>query len=197
MALAQRFVSLTFVMWLFSVNAEDHFYQRFLTLIDTNRPGALPIRSPFLIDTNNTAGKLTNGVLDLRESCAVGEVGGIRLGMRMEEVAAAWGNPTFIWGRCFGGPRFLYTDASVIFAPGSNSVMRIFVGDKLNIRIKGGLTGGSTIDQCVRVLGDPSARTDHPRTYLFYESPRSTLRLSFSEGALWHVQLDTPSVGRK
>ena len=51
------------------------------------------------------------------------------------------------------------------------------------------------IDRFVEVLGEPVARNDdkaHELVDLIYESPRSILRLRFSEGKMFDVFMDSP-----
>jgi hypothetical protein len=170
------------------------FYDRFLSLVDTNAPGALPVRSPLLTDTNNVAAKLTNCIVNLSNACSAGEIGGVRLGMTMEEVTALWGKPRYFHGRCFGGPNFSYEDVNVVFDPSRNSVMLITVK---GARLDGGLSTESSAEQFESVLGNPVTRKERPNFHqldLTYESARSTLRLSFFEGWLQYIQLERPSL---
>jgi hypothetical protein len=171
----------------------DEFYRQFVSLVDTNQPGPLPVRSPLLTDTNNVAPKLSNAVVVLSNVCSRGEIAGVRLGMTMEAVAAAWGKPPTFWGRCFGGPRFWYNDATVAFDPSSNSVMSIIV-HKLP-RLGEGLSGSFSAAQFQAVLGSPAARKedqDIDSLELTYRSPRCVLRLVFSERRLLTIRLDCP-----
>src|SRR5467141_1173381 len=75
------------------LSEEADFYRTFLSMVDTNAERAVAIRSPLLIDTNNAAPKLTNLVMDLAESKENGRLGGIQLGMTMEQIIARWGKP--------------------------------------------------------------------------------------------------------
>jgi hypothetical protein len=186
----RRLLLFVLVVWSATGHGGD-FYRQFLILVDTNQPGALPVASPLLIDTNNSAPKLTNTLVNLSNACARGEIAGVRLGMTMEEVAARWGKPQSLWGRCYGGPRFYYTDASVIFDPSSNSVMRIFT-HRLP-RLDGGLSASSSAEQFEAVLGKPVARQERPRfdlLDLIYQSPLCTLRVDFDSGWPRYIQLD-------
>lgn len=180
----------------------DDFYRKFLSVVDTNQPGAQPIRSPLLTDTNNLAPKLTNSVVNLNEVYSRGQIGGVRLGMTMEAVTAALGKPRLIYGRCFGGPRFCYDDVNVIFDPSNNSVMSVFIDGHKLPRMHGGLSATSGVDQFQAILGKPDVRKQKPdfdSLELAYRSPRSTLRLEFSEGWLANIQLEgaTASTGEK
>jgi hypothetical protein len=104
----------------------QEFYHAFLKLAaDPNAQTSIPERAPQLIDANNTAYRLTNTVLTLRSALRNGEIVGIRLGMSMEDVVAAWGKPLFIYGFCLTGPRFSYKDVEVFFEARSNAVERL------------------------------------------------------------------------
>src|SRR5579859_3443024 len=129
-------ILVAFLLWHGAGAWGGDFYSRFLTLVDINAAETLPVRSPWLTDTNNVAVKLTNSPVNLRDACLKGEIGGVRLGMTMEEVCAILGKPRCLYGLCFGGPNFSYEDVNVVFDPSSNSVMRI--GVKRFPRLDGG-----------------------------------------------------------
>src|SRR5437660_4069986 len=106
--------------------ADQEYYHTFLGMVDTNSTRIVSLESPILIDTNNNTLQLTNFVMNLADTKANGQLGRIRLGMTMEEVVARWGKPGCFWSRCYGGPRFCYAGGlSVIFEPGSNSVLSV------------------------------------------------------------------------
>ena len=88
----RRLLRFVLILWCSAGRGGD-FYRQFLSLVDTNQPGALPVRSLLLTDTNNTARKLTNTVVNLSNVWEWGEIAGVRLGTTMEEVAALWGKP--------------------------------------------------------------------------------------------------------
>src|SRR2546430_6740494 len=91
--------------------AESSFYQCFLSIVSSNdldRPVA--VWSPMLVDTNNTAPRLTTSTNSLRVMRERGEASGIHLGMSMSEVVSKWGKPSHFWAKCGGGPRFQYAD---------------------------------------------------------------------------------------
>lgn len=183
---------------------DQDFYRVFLSLVDTNSTRIVGIKSQLLVDTNNTALKLTNSVMNLEDAKANGQIGAIRLGMTMEQVVARWGKPYFLWSRCYGGPRFCYGGyASVIFDPGSNSVIRILwvqhePPDSLRFGV--GLSESSRAEDFARVLGVPSARHESPPTSnytgscrLIYNTPAATLRIGFIAGSLNSVIVERPS----
>ena len=156
-------------------------YREFVRLVDTNQPTAA-IRSALLIDTNNTASKLTNSVVDLNSMRLSGGVAGVQLGMTMEEVAHALGRPPAVCSRCFGGPRFFYDDVSIIFSPASNSVMTVLLSSERLPQLAAGLSRASTPGEFERVLGKAQGRqedADFDRVDLLYTSGGARLRLRF------------------
>ncbi len=178
--------------------AESSFYRTFLSSVNSNdltRPVA--VRSPLLVDTNNTAPKLATTPLDLIKAKDTGAVGGIRLGMTMEEVVARWGKPQGLYSRCLGGPRFFYSDANVVFDPASNSVKRIVLFENFP-RFADGLSASSRTEDFLHILGNPTARKDEADgdvCHLTYETRLSTLKISRGYGRLWSIQLDRPPAG--
>jgi hypothetical protein len=147
-----------------------------------------------LTDTNNVRAKLTNCIVNLSNACWTGEIGGVRLGMTMEEVTGLWGKARYFHGRCFGGPNFSYEDVNVVFDPSSNSVMHITV--KKLPRLHAGLSAKCSAEQFESVLGKPATQKQRPvfeQLEMTYESAQSSLRLVFSGGWLQYVQLDRPA----
>jgi hypothetical protein len=173
---------------------DQEFYRAFLSAVDTNELGAIPIKSPLLVDTNNMAPKLTNVVLSLKHCKASGQLGPVRLGMTMEEVVGCWGKPRYFWSRCFGGPRFCYADINVVFEPASNSVRSIICFGKDLPRFDNGLSSSSNMEDFIRVLGAPTNRKNRGDDFaeLFYDAPATHMRLDFYEGSLSSVRLDPP-----
>ncbi len=85
--------------------ADDSFFQHYVRLVVTN------VTTP-LVDTNNTSPKLKDIVSPLDRLRAAGEVGGVRLGMTMDEVVQRWGKPRNLYANCGPGARFNYVDAT-------------------------------------------------------------------------------------
>jgi hypothetical protein len=182
------------------LSADQELYRTFSSIVSSNGGKNNPITSPFLIDTNNLAPKLTNLVVNLMDAKASGRLGNIGLGMTMEQVVGIWGKPRAIWPRCFGGVLFSYKDVSVIFESGSNSVLSFLsTFSSPSHHFTGGLSASSTIPDFVRVLGNPSAQYNKgasslPREELVYVTPAATLRLGFADDTLWNLRLDRPGV---
>ena len=138
------------------------------------------IKSAFFVDTNNTALKVANTVVDLNKVKADGEICGVRPGMSMEEVVGRWGKPVFMWSRCYGGPRFAFKDVDIVFEPNSNSVKLIFMNIDRVFRFENGLNPWSSTNDLIQVLGAPTRRTKSIFGFQFiYEIPRGILDLEF------------------
>lgn len=162
-------------LWVAQCSAADgRFYQRFLSILGTNQATKFAIVSPALVDTNNTGFKLTNGVVSFSAMTNHGEVAGVRLGMGMEQVVATLGKPPVFWStNRFGGPCFEYSDLTVVFELASNTVRRINLPDhsRKRIRFAEGVSGQATVDEWVRVMGEPSSRgvwTEYATIWLAY-----------------------------
>ena len=93
-----------------------------------------------LIQTNNPGPCLTNAAISFSRFAEHGELAGIRLGMTMDEVVAAWGKPREAITHCFLGPRFWYGpggwygDLSLFFV--TNRLVRIVISDASAEQIK-------------------------------------------------------------
>jgi hypothetical protein len=169
------------------------YYDRFLAAL-TNEASHLPvIRSPFLVDTNNTTLKVTNVMAALTADQGKAAFAGIRFDMTMEEVVATWGKPSWLWSWCFGGPRLCYADASVIFEPASNRVFRVRI--EVSSHWKDVPSPGLTVEECVKALGEPTSRQKEPegsvRT-LVYETRLQKLTLWFAQGRLFTITAERP-----
>lgn len=177
--------------------ADDEFYRYFLTQADTNDLTPRLLRSPLLVDTNNTGVKLTNTKVKLDTLLSHGELGGIRLGMTMDEVVGRWGKPKGFYTRCGGGPRFMFTDADLVFR--GNALWRVWPPGSLVF--DKGLTAHSNLRDWTKALGKPTRRvagTNSSFVLGFYESARCSLRLDIDpdrEGrALLTIELPTTPV---
>jgi hypothetical protein len=181
-------------------SAAEDYYHNYLSLLGTNDVWR-KVRIDFspLIDTNNTAPKLAASVINLREAMTNCQIGDIRIGMTMEQVVAHWGKPERFWPRCYGGPLFTYRDISVIFEPGSNSVLFVHCNAARMPRFAEGLSATLDIPEFIRVLGSPTARrgpekNSWPSSELVYVVTDSTLRLGFANGHLVTFWLQRPGV---
>ena len=183
--------------WLtYSAGGQD-LYREFVGLVGTNPGPVFSIHSPLLIDTNNTAPKLARTLLDLKMVKNTGHVGEVGLGMTMEGVVAAWGRPPALYSRCWGGPRFLYSDANVVFEPASNCVKRIVFMEKFPA-LASGLSPSSTTEAFVQVLGKPTSRKDEADgdiCQLTYGTEGTMLKINHVFKRLSSIEVDGPVGG--
>jgi hypothetical protein len=169
------------------------YYDRFLATGITNNDPRIR-RIPALVDTNNTGLKLTNLIETLKHSRGRGALAGIRLGMTMEEVAATFGKPPFLFPSCAGGRRLCYTDLSVIFDPTNNAAIRILIEEFPHSR--DAPSPALTVGECIGIFGQPTSRTEGYHD-LIYDSPSERLELRFVQGALTWALLERPGLRKK
>jgi len=184
-------VVLVLILALRGWGAEQEFYRAFLSMVDTNSAVAVAIKSPGMVDTNNTGPKLKDVTISLRSSITNSDLGGIRLGMTMEQVVGRWGKPQHFWSRCGGGPRFMYKDVSVTFEPAANCATSITCFGPLP-HFEGGLSGTAKIPEFLGVLGTPTTRYDRVKmgsSQLVYNGPSSRMDLYFDDGAITSIRL--------
>jgi hypothetical protein len=198
----------------------EDYYARFLSLGGTNYSGVLysggrgePLGSPLLEDMTNTAPKLTKSKLsELMLRPQVG-VAGVRLGMTMEQVVTAWGKPRIAGLYNHGSPILSYVDsleygdayatADVLFRPGSNSVMAIWINFTW---IQGKPRLSPSVEECLRILGEPAARSYIPEPLeprqkppkhwycrMVYRQP--PLVLYFADGRLMAMEVNPQAKG--
>jgi len=172
-----RVTSLLLMAFCLSVRgADEQFYRNFLALADTNDPAPRLLKSPVLVDTNNTAAKLSGTVIQLDRLRAEGQVADLRLGMTMTEVVSRWGKPKAFYSNCDGGPRFIFADTSVVFR--GNGLRRIRLPERTVF--DRGLQGDSSLADWIRVLGQPSNRRDNQYgSYVTYETAKAVIALAF------------------
>lgn len=138
--------------------AETSFYQHFTNVLARGERGFLSDAS--LVDTNNAGPNLTNAPISFARFHGAGELAGIKLGMSMSEVVAAWGKPPFLHSHCVIGPRFGYGERFF------SGVSLFFLGDRLaligvarnparGLMFDNGLNGMMTKADFEKVLGAP------------------------------------------
>ena len=206
-----------FWLWLsvFSGHAaSDGYYKLFLSLGPTNET-SMPYGGeevPLVTDTNNIAPKLTKSKLSELTVGPQPAVAGVQLGMKMDQVVAAWGKPREV-SVYHGAPRLLYQDSHdaydvyahtyVFFSPGSNSVMAVWVFFSNNA---GQPRLSPKVQECLRVLGEPVARNYIPDPFeprktppkhwycrMVYKQP--PLLLYFADGRLMAYELNPRAKG--
>ena len=143
-----------------AVAAEPTFYELFTRVLATGRGGFL--RDASLVDTNNPGPLITNAPIPFFRFVRGGELAGVRLGMTMSEVVAAWGKPWALHSRCMIGPRFYYGPrrqeaVSVFFE--EDRLILIGIGPLLSpdLVFDNGLTGRSSRSSFETAMGGPPA----------------------------------------
>ena len=193
------------------IGSESAFFREFVASVSTNDDlHAVAIRSPSLVDTNNAAPKLASGTTNsINEMLERGIVSGVSLSMTMSEVVSRWGKPYRFYARCGGGPRFLYTDVSLVFhgdilwevgIPGDHRIDPWYPKPR-STQFGHGLTGGSASQDYIRVLGEPTRQTSWREVldYLVYESGEQVLILAFYADSkeLSHIRLQKRTGGER
>jgi len=163
----------------FRGSADDSFYQRYLSLVDTSGTFLNGHTSPLLVDTNNTAAKIGNVVIRLDNLRTNGEIAGIRLGMTTDEVVARWGMPRGLQCSSMTGPCLAFADTRLRFKGNALDYVHI----PKEARFDHDLRGNSALKDWVRVLGEPTMRKDDQfGSSLVYETrgaTRTVLLLTF------------------
>ena len=95
---------------------ETDYYSRLRASVIMTLPGVQRITDQTLINTNNTTMKTRGCVFLLDQIAAGGPIGDIRLGMALDEIIHAWGNPPEAWWNYQGGPRLDYKGVTLYFA---------------------------------------------------------------------------------
>ena len=122
--------------------AELDYYQRFSSLIDTNRSGG-PV--------------LTNGMLSLSELKRRPEIVGVKLGMTMSAAVEHWGKPRNFYANDAGGPLLLFHHGALGFQGDKAVRIGIFTTTIPGLRFDGGLTVTNSPADFAKVLGLPAA----------------------------------------
>jgi hypothetical protein len=163
----------------FGCLADDSFYQRYLSLVDTSGTFLRGHTSPLLVDTNNTTAKITNVVIRLDNLRTNGEFAGIHLGMTTDEVVARWGMPRGLQCSSATGPCLSFADTRLRFK--GDALDHVYIPEAA--RFDHDLRGDSALKDWVRVLGEPTMRKDDQYgSSLVYETRgvvRTVLLLTF------------------
>jgi hypothetical protein len=151
--------------------AEFDFYERFTSLIQTNRWGP----------------DLTNATLSVIKIKQSGEIAGVKLGSRMSEAVERWGKPRNIYAHCGGGPILMFGHGSMAFR--GDRVVRVSLAPDTvpGLRFEHGLMATNTPAQFARVLGVPDPG---PAPWALYvDCPYGVMELRWSHFAVggWHL----------
>lgn len=133
----------------FTVGAADSgYYERFASLIDTNRSGG-PV--------------LTNRMLSLNELRRRPEIAGVKLGTSMSAAVERWGKPWNFYAYSDGGPLLMFRHGALSFRGDKVVQIGIFTTMIPGLCFEGGLTITNTPADFARVLGltaaDPAQRS--------------------------------------
>ena len=143
--------------------AELDYYQRFSSLIDTNRSGG-PV--------------LTNGMLSLSELKRRPEIVGVKLGMTMSAAVEHWGKPRNFYANDAGGPLLLFHHGALGFQGDKAVRIGIFTTTIPGLRFDGGLTVTNSPADFAKVLGLPAA--DPAQRSLVFKSESAVITLDWS-----------------
>ena len=157
-----------------TAGAEGSYYERFVK-VSKEHKGFLWDTS--LVQTNNSGPALTNAPLSFSQLTGQGGLAGVRLGMTMSEVVAAWGKPRRLVTHCFIGPRFWYGfgfnyspegDLSLFFVEDRVVLIEIYGPRAEHLAFDNGLTGKLSRAECEKLLGAPVLRNpdDHKTFYV-------------------------------
>ena len=190
----RKYTFLLLFSWFSCLAGEDEFYRKFLSIVGTNED-MLQLTSSLLVDTNNAAPRLTNNVFNLARLQANGELSGIRLGMRMEEVVAAWGKPRDLYSKCLGGgPRFFYEGSTFVdFESGANSAKEIHASDWPDSTRPP--RERATVQDCLVVFSKPSRRVYSGQATHFvmiYAGTNSVTEFQCYKGLICGIDLRRP-----
>ncbi len=137
--------------------AEFDFYERFTSLIDTNRWGP----------------PLTNATLSLETLKQGRGVAGVNLGSNMSDAVQLWGKPRSLFSSCGGGPQLAFGNGSLGFR--GDKVVRITICPKdiPGLQFGSGLTATNSPAQFAKLLGLPVPSPDE--VHLTIKSEKATL----------------------
>ena len=116
-----------------------------------------------LVDTNNQGPVFGTNAAPFTRFRTAGELGGIRLGMTMSEVVAAWGKPRQLFTHCGIGPRFYYGRFAFLFFHEHRLVL-ISLSDRrlAELVFDNGLKAGLRRPEVEALLGSETPRLARP-----------------------------------
>jgi hypothetical protein len=120
-----------------ALSGDWDYYERLISLIDTDNAGAF----------------LTNGILPVEKMRTDGEIAGLRLGSSMSEAVRVWGKPHTLFRHKGGGAVLAYGFGSLEFNGEKLSIIRLCLLNSPEVRFDHGLTGQSTQGEFAEALG--------------------------------------------
>ena len=144
--------------------SDDSYYDRFLEVSKTQKGF---ISNVSLVDTNNVGPNLTNVPISFFKFTSNGELAGVRLGMNMSQVVAAWGKPRRGFTFCGLGPRFWYGSAkyygtvTLAFKTNRLAIIAVDVAQMKGVAFDNGLNAMTSDLDCEKTLGAPTLRYPH------------------------------------
>jgi len=189
----QGTVVLLTVMWM-TVRAAETEHSYFDRLMEASKKQKGVLFDTSLVDTNNCGPNLTNAQLSYSRFAERGELAGLKLGMTMSEVVAAWGKPRWLFAHCFIGPRFgygfgsQYGDRTLFFVGDRLVVIQVYGSLAELLVFDNGLRGTMSRSQCEKLLGTAIERPDDPTEGffvgdIFYRTGGVRTGLGFHRGA--------------
>jgi hypothetical protein len=141
--------------------ADRAYERRFSDLLATGFLGF--VSDPTLVDTNNAGPLLPAAPVAFAGFSKAGDFAGIKLGMTMSEVVAAWGKPRGLYTRCGIGPRFYYGHSMSLFFL-DERLVRIVLSDQLlrGLVFDNGLKGTMSSAQVAAAIGSSMVRRNDP-----------------------------------
>jgi hypothetical protein len=174
---AIQLVAITVTLLVFGADgAESDFYERFTSLIQTNRFGPA----------------LTNSTLSLARIRKSGEIAGVKLGTGMSAAVERWGKPRTFYASCGGGPLLAFGHGSLGFRGDKLVRIAISPNDIPGLSFESGLTATNSPTQFARVLG--LSPPDPTQWYFTVESETGVLALRWThmDEGVW--RLDSLSI---
>ena len=177
---------------------ETDYYSRLLASVNKALPGVQRITDQTLVNTNNTTMKTRGCVFLLDQIAAGGPIGDVRLGMALDEIVHAWGNPPKAWWNYQGGPRLDYQGVTLYFASNRLSGICLHSPELRHLRFKPDVPPGADIARwqqaikpCTLNRTPRALQLQHTTNQILFtlsfrgeDSPLFQLRLEQSDTAL-------------
>lgn len=181
--------------------SDDSYYDRFLEVSNTQKGF---ISDVSLVDTNNIGPSLTNAPISYSAFAGNGELAGIKLGMGMSQVVAAWGKPPRFFTYCGLGPRFWYGRSrnfgtiTLAFKEDRLAIIALELAPTKGVVFDNGVSGRTTDPEFERTLGAPALRYPRTRGWFFDGAAayctngfRTDLHFDSDRNGLWMISVSS------